>query len=159
MAKVDGFNKIKQSLTSNYITTSGLAKLGFKVAQDGSKKSMFDLLGLPNFTKDDIVSIFPETAYLDREILDLLSIEAKYHNYLVRQQEDILLFKKEYTELIPPSIDYDQIGSLSVEIREKLKSHKPQNIANAKTIQGMTPAALLSLIIYIKSSKLELFLS
>jgi tRNA uridine 5-carboxymethylaminomethyl modification enzyme len=138
-------------LTTNIVTTSQLAKLGFQVAQDGSKKSAYDLLGLPGFSFADVAKIFPDITQQDAKSLELLAIQAKYHQYLDKQQDDIRMFKKEMHQAIPADINYDSIATLSIEIKEKLKKFAPSNIATARSISGMTPAALLSLIIHIKS--------
>ena len=151
--KVLALASAKQTLDQNAITTSALAKLGFKVSQDGSRKTAFELLGLPNFNQDDIKNIFPDVCAINNWALELIAIDAKYYNYLSKQQEDILLFKKELEELIPQDINYEEIATLSIEIKQKLKKFKPLNIAAAKSIEGVTPAALLSLIIHIKTKK------
>jgi tRNA uridine 5-carboxymethylaminomethyl modification enzyme len=149
--KVVMISHSKKVLEENYVTTSQLAKLGFKVSQDGSKKTVYDLLGLPNFQLEDLTKIFPCISELNPKALNLLTIESKYHHYLDKQNADIELFKKEMQERLPANIDYDTIGTLSLEIKEKLKKVQPTTIAGARAISGMTPAALLSLIIHIKT--------
>jgi tRNA uridine 5-carboxymethylaminomethyl modification enzyme len=141
----------KDLLTENFVTTTQLARLGFKVSQDGSKKTAFDLLGLPNFSLTDVIKVFPDITNIDSDSLNLLTIEAKYHQYLDKQNADIELFKKEMQEKLPFDIDYDSIDTLSLEIKEKLKKNRPATIASARSISGMTPAALLALIIHIKT--------
>ena len=65
------------------------------------------------------------------------------------------MFKKEMMEKIPASLNYDSIDTLSIEIKEKLKKTKPTTVASARAISGMTPAALLSLIIHIKTKNFD----
>ncbi|XVN42437.1 MAG: tRNA uridine-5-carboxymethylaminomethyl(34) synthesis enzyme MnmG [Candidatus Rickettsia vulgarisii] len=133
------------------ITTAKLTNHDVSVSQDGSYKSAFELLGLPNITTDKIIEIFPEISSISRKILDYISIESKYSSYLTRQNADIQLFKEEESEMIPEDIDYYLIASLSIEVREKLKYHKPATIGAARRISGITPAALTAIIIYIKT--------
>ena len=63
----------------------------------------------------------------------------------------IKLFTQEENLEIPPDIDYNSIKSLSVETREKLNFHKPRSIGAARRISGVTPSALTTVIIYLKS--------
>ena len=67
-----------------------------------------------------------------------------------RQRLDIDVFKREEGLIIPETLDYEGLPSLSTEIKNKLKFHKPQTIGAANNIQGMTPAALMALIGYIR---------
>ena len=133
------------------ITTSKLAKLGITIAQDGTKKTAFDLLGLSNFGIDKTMGIFPELVSLDKKALYYLSVESKYFSYLSRQQADIKLFKIEELTPIIENIDYSKIAGLSKEVIEKLNYYKPQTIGEAKKISGVTPAALTAIIVYIKT--------
>ena len=144
--------QIAQKLTKTIsLTTSKLAKLGINIAQDGSYKTAFDLLGLSDFGVDRTIEIFPELALSDKKTLHYLSIESKYSSYLTRQQADIKLFKEEELMPIHESIDYSKIPSLSKEVVEKLNYRKPKTIGSAKKIPGMTPAALTAIIVYIKT--------
>ncbi len=70
---------------------------------------------------------------------------------MIRQNADIQLFKEEELELLDENIDYFKIPSLSTEVREKLHYHKPATIGAARRISGVTPAALIAIIIYIKT--------
>jgi tRNA uridine 5-carboxymethylaminomethyl modification enzyme len=150
--KFEQLNSSRKFLLDKVVTTSQLGKIGFKVAQDGSKKAAYDLLGLPNFTSDDVAYIFPEILHIQKEILQLIVIESKYHNYLDKQNADIELFKKEMSHQLQQDLNYDAISTLSIEIKEKLKKHRPTTLAGARAISGMTPAALMSLIVHIKTT-------
>ncbi len=141
-----------QTITKSIaLSTSKLANLGITVAQDGSYKTAFDLLGLPNFGIDKTIKIFPELASLNSKILAHLYIESKYSSYLIRQNADIQLFKKEELELIDDDIDYSKIANLSIEVREKLQYYKPASVGAARRISGITPVAITAIIIYIKT--------
>jgi tRNA uridine 5-carboxymethylaminomethyl modification enzyme len=153
--KLSDLASAKKFLLENCVTTSQLDKLGFKVSQDGSRKTAYDLLGLPTFSAADVIKIFPNIENMDKDILELLIIESKYHKYLGKQNEDIEMFKREMMEKIPTTLNYDSIDTLSIEIKEKLKKTKPSTIASARAISGMTPAALLSLIIHIKTKNFD----
>lgn len=149
--KRQDIEKAKILAASLSLTTSQLAKNGILVAQDGTYKSVLDLLAMPNFTIDQVVKIFPQLAEINNNILQFLYIESKYSSYLIRQQADIQLFKQEETLLIPQNVDYSLISGLSVEICEKLTYHKPLTIGIARKISGITPAAITAIIIYLKT--------
>lgn len=146
--QIESAMALTQSLT---MTTNQLAKFGAPVTQTGLRKSAFDLLGLSDITTNKVIEIFHELASINTEILNILSIESKYSNYLEKQKTDIVFLQKYHMMLIPQNINYCTIPGLSSELQEKLSTIKPQNIEIAKTISGMTPAALITLILYIKS--------
>ncbi|MDD9335133.1 MAG: tRNA uridine-5-carboxymethylaminomethyl(34) synthesis enzyme MnmG [Rickettsiaceae bacterium] len=149
--KCDDIHKVENIVKTISLTTTKLANLGVSIAQDGSYKTAFDLLGLPNFGVDKTIEIFPELISLNKKILHYLCIESRYSSYLIRQNADIQLFKEEELELLDENIDYFKIPSLSTEVREKLHYHKPATIGAARRISGVTPAALIAIIIYMKT--------
>lgn len=132
------------------ISSSELAKAGFSVAQDGQYRSAFMLLGLPDYDAQKVIQIFPELAGIDPKIMHYIYVESKYSSYLARQKVDIEMFKQEEDQDIPEDIDFDAIDSLSSEVKMKLKARRPESIGAAKRIPGMTPAALIALLVHIK---------
>ncbi len=151
LTKIENIKQAKEFLSEKKITTSELAKFGVSVSQDGSKKSAYKLLGLPNFGIDKTSEIFPEILDIDTSILNYLQIESKYSAYLKRQNQDIKLFNDEEECRIPGEIDYSLVKSLSLEMQEKLLYHKPRTIGAARRIPGVTPAALTAIIVHIKT--------
>lgn len=149
--KCEDIHKAENIVKTISLTTTKLANLGVSISQDGSHKTAFDLLGLPNFGVDKTMEIFPELVSLNRKLLHYLCIESRYSSYLTRQNADIQLFKEEELELLDDDIDYFKIPSLSTEVREKLHYHKPATIGAVRRISGVTPAALIAIIIYIKT--------
>ncbi|MFY9589290.1 tRNA uridine-5-carboxymethylaminomethyl(34) synthesis enzyme MnmG [Rickettsia endosymbiont of Halotydeus destructor] len=149
--KCQDIKEAKNLAASLSITTSQLAKIGILVAQDGTYKSALDLLAIPNFTIDQVIKIFPQLAKINNNIIQLLYIDSKYSSYLIKQQADIQLFKQEESLLIPQSINYSKISSLSIEVCEKLSYFKPATIGAARRISGITPAAVTAIIIYLKT--------
>jgi tRNA uridine 5-carboxymethylaminomethyl modification enzyme len=149
--KLTNISKAKKLLEEKIISTNELIKLGASVSQDGSKKSAYKLLGLPNFGIDKTLEIFPELSKIKSSILNYLQIESKYSVYLKRQNQDIKLFNDEEGCSIPDAIDYSNVKSLSLEMREKLSYHRPRTIGAARRIPGVTPTALTTIIIHIKT--------
>lgn len=149
--KCKNIESIKSLLNILSFTTSKLAKIGIQVAQDGTHKTVLDLFKIPNFDVEQAIKIFPVLKDIDNDILQLFYIEAKYASYLVRQYADINLFQSEEAQLIPKNIDYFKIPSISLEIQEKLSYYKPITIGSARRISGITPAAIIAIIIYLKN--------
>ena len=149
--KLKSTNKLRALLLSKIITTSELVKMGIAVSQDGSKKTAYQLLGLPNFGIEKTINIFPELASVEQSLFQYLYIESKYSSYLKRQDLDIKLFKQEEECKIPRDINYLNIESLSIEVKEKLTYHKPATIGAARRIPGITPVALTAVLVFLKT--------
>ena len=149
--KLSAIKSTRKELLSMVITTSELIKFNVAVAQDGSKKSAYQLIGLPNFNLDKTKEIFTEIVDLDQSSLQYLQIESKYSVYLKRQNMDIQLFNTEEKYVIPENVDYSIINSLSTEIKDKFIFYRPETIGAARRISGVTPAAVTALIIYLKT--------
>jgi tRNA uridine 5-carboxymethylaminomethyl modification enzyme len=149
--KLSAIEVTREALLSMMITSSELVKFKVAVAQDGSKKSAYQLIGLPNFGLDKTKEIFAGLADLNEPSLQYLQIESKYSVYLKRQNMDIQLFNTEEHYVIPENLDYSIINSLSTEIKDKLIFHRPATIGAARRISGVTPAALTAIIVYLKT--------
>ena len=149
--KLSAIEVTREALLSMMITSSELVKFKVAVAQDGSKKSAYQLIGLPNFGLDKTKEIFARLADLDEPSLQYLQIESKYSVYLKRQNMDIQLFNTEEYYVIPENLDYSIINSLGTEIKDKLIFHRPATIGAARRISGVTPAALTAIIVYLKT--------
>lgn len=154
-SKVAAINEARSLTESLKISSSALAKAGFIIAQDGQYRSAFTLLGLPDYDIDKVLTIFPALEPIDPKIMHHIYIESKYSSYLSRQAVDIDLFKQEEFELLPDNIDYNAIESLSSEVKEKLSRHRPSSLGAAKRIPGITPSALMAILIYLKNNKNE----
>ena len=67
-----------------------------------------------------------------------------------RHEADIAAFKKDEALVLPADLDYDAVGSLSSEVRQKLKAAKPETLGAASRIPGVTPAAVVALLRHVK---------
>ena len=90
---------------------------------------------------------------MEDDVIEQIEIEAKYAGYLDRQKMDIKDFENEENLIIPRSTNYKLVGSLSNEIIEKLFKIKPPTLGAASRISGVTPAAIIALLRYIKKNK------
>jgi len=112
-----------------------------------------ELLSHNNITFKKLEAIWPELASLDIEIKEQIEIEAIYSTYLERQRVDIDDFKKEEGLIIPKNTNFKNVGSLSNEILEKLIKTKPPTLGAASRISGVTPAAIIAIMRYLKKQK------
>jgi len=145
----DGFKLVK----SFEFTPDALIKKGIKINKDGKKRNIIDLLSFSNITTTRLKKIIPELNSLEEDVIEQVEIEAKYTGYLDRQRMDIQDFEKEESLAIPKSTNYKLVGSLSNEIIEKLSKIKPPTLGAASRIPGVTPAAIIALLRYIKKNK------
>ena len=150
IAKSNGLELLKHDLKSVALTPNEAGAHGIKLNQDGIRRNLFQLLAYPDTTIGVIQTLHPSLGNVSAELFYQVRIESLYSGYLDKQQSDILQFRKEESLPIPSDIDYNSVASLSNEVREKLKTHRPLTIALAKKIPGVTPAAMMILIGYIK---------
>ena len=132
------------------ISPSSLAKQGIAINQDGVLRSALDLLAYPDFDWARISGLWPELAKVPAEIAEQLTIDARYEGYLSRQRQDIAAYRRDEALELPEDLDYGAVGSLSNEIRQKLTSHRPATLGQAARISGVTPAALVALLKYVR---------
>ena len=109
--------------------------------------SLANLLKRPGVKYKDIKAI-DGNGNTDERIGKQVEIEVKYDGYIKRQLAQVARFKKWERGKIPPSIDYDHIPGLSLEVREKLNTVRPISFGQASRISGMTPSALSIIMIY-----------
>jgi tRNA uridine 5-carboxymethylaminomethyl modification enzyme len=136
-------------------TPSVARKAGIAVNEDGKLRSAFDLLSYPDVTPDDATRLWPEIAGVAPAVLAQLVVDAQYAVYLDRQRADIETVRRDEQKSIPEAIDYDAIPGLSMELRQKLNQLRPQTIAQAQVMDGMTPAAVTLLLAVIRRGELR----
>jgi tRNA uridine 5-carboxymethylaminomethyl modification enzyme len=111
--------------------------------------SLADLLKRPELTHVDVMALDPASAVAP-EVAEQVEIQLKYDGYISRQQEDIEKLRKYEGARLPEDFDYRGISGLSNEIVQKLTSARPETLAQAARIPGVTPAAISLLLIYLK---------
>lgn len=119
--------------------------------------TLADLIKRPNTTyanlqKLDQQSKHPSDMELPSNVCEQVQIEIKYEGYVRRQNDEIDRQKVFGDQKLSSDIDYLSINSLSVEVRQKLQKHKPESIRAASRLTGITPAAVTSLLIYLKKA-------
>jgi tRNA uridine 5-carboxymethylaminomethyl modification enzyme len=108
--------------------------------------SALKFLARPEMTMDDLVSLHLLDPPIDKETARRIEIEVKYAGYIERQTREAEKLRRIERFTISPEFDYRNVPGLSRELVEKLSDRKPENLAQAATIPGMTPAALAVLM-------------
>ncbi|MDJ0937064.1 MAG: tRNA uridine-5-carboxymethylaminomethyl(34) synthesis enzyme MnmG [Kiloniellales bacterium] len=133
-------------------TPDELARQGIGVKRDGRRRSAFDLLAHPEIDLAALVRIWPELEALPGEIGEQIEIEARYASYLERQEADIRAFRRDEALALPELLDYDRVGGLSKEAQQVLAEARPATLGAAARLPGITPAAVVALLRYVKKS-------
>jgi tRNA uridine 5-carboxymethylaminomethyl modification enzyme len=131
-------------------TPREIQNAGIKINQDGTRRSIFDILAFPEIGVDDLVALWPRMMDFDPLITKQVSIEALYSNYIDRQERDLLSVQKDEAHVIPVDFEYSDLSGLSNELKLKLGKARPSNLAQAAKVDGMTPAALMLVLAKLK---------
>lgn len=147
--KMKKMKDFKNFLTSHKLNLKLLKSVGIDVAGIAGK-NLYDALRYAEIDMVVLRKLFPKIDSFENSIIKQIEIEGKYQGYLKRQEKDIEAYKKDQSLKIPSNIDYDKVGGLTLELKSKLKASRPDSLASASRIQGMTPAGLTSLLKYVK---------
>lgn len=122
-----------------------------------SDYSLHNLLKRPNVTLKQLRTLLPDLlndeALNDAQVAEQVEIQIKYQGYIERQKQEVARMAQQENTLLPDDLDYDQISGLSTEVRQKLAGHRPQTIAQASRLPGMTPAAVSLLLVHLKKQQ------
>ena len=127
-----------------------LERAGFKVNQDGVRRTAHDLMRFPDIDFTALQKLWPELSCIDPAVAEQVEIDARYAGYIQRQEADIKAFRRDEDLKIPDTLDYKTVGSLSNEMRVKLEQARPETLGVAARIPGVTPAALVALLRHVK---------
>lgn len=113
---------------------------------------LFDLLRRPDTSYAALMSLpgAPENPETDPQVVEQLEIAAKYQGYIDRQQDEVARQMQAETTRLPAGIDYAEVRGLSKEVQQKLNLHRPETIGQAGRVQGVTPAAISLLLVWLK---------
>jgi len=143
--------ELARDLTQNLnASPNELAKHGITVNMDGKRRTVSEILNYANVTWTDLENIWPQLASINNEIREQIEIDATYAGYIDRQMADIAAYRKDENLLIPQTLQYADIGSLSNEVRQKLELARPETLGAAARIPGVTPAAVIALLRHVK---------
>jgi tRNA uridine 5-carboxymethylaminomethyl modification enzyme len=155
-AKKEALQSARQLLgNSLQKTPNELQKDGIEVNMDGRRRSAFELLRQPETGWGVLARIWPEMNEISPQVREQMEIDTIYAGYTHRQEEDVAAFRKEEGLILPADLDYAALGSLSTEIRQKLERVRPATLGAAARIPGVTPAAIVSLLRFVKRKSRE----
>ena len=140
----------REVLKSAAMTPNEAQKLGWKVNQDGQRRSAWEFLAYPTIAMTSIETAFDQVAALSDPIKSQLEIEAMYAGYIERQKDDVAALRREEALVLPEDLDYGAVGGLTNEVRAKLETIRPATLGQAGRIEGMTPGALTALLAFVR---------
>ena len=116
----------------------------------------FDLLRRPETTYAGLMSLpgAPTDAVTDPQVIEQIEIAAKYQGYIDRQQDEVARQLSAESTPLPAGFDYGEVRGLSKEVQQKLNQFRPETIGQAGRIQGVTPAAVSLLLVWLKRREL-----
>lgn len=112
--------------------------------------SLAELISRPELSYEAIAEIDPERKPLDEAVIEQININIKYDGYIKRQLKQVEQYKKMEKKKIPVDIDYDDVKSLRLEARQKLKQFQPVSVGQASRISGVSPADISVLLVYLE---------
>ena len=153
--KNDYLSKIFNKMEKLTISPSKITQYGVNIAKDGVLRKASQILSQKGVNMIKIRNIWPEIPYISKEIDDQLEINAHYHGYLIKQNADILAFKRDENLKIPNNLNYDNLNGLSNEVKSKFKEIRPKTMGQALRIDGITPAAVYILLSHVKRRSIK----
>ncbi|AUR09567.1 tRNA uridine-5-carboxymethylaminomethyl(34) synthesis enzyme MnmG [Phaeobacter inhibens] len=139
--KMEKLEEARARMDTRQFTPKEINEAGIAVNQDGNRRTATDVLAFPDVAFEDILRLLPELATCEDPIRRQIERDALYANYIIRQKREIEALKRDEGYRIPPDFSYDFEG-LSNELRGKLEKSRPETLAQAGRVDGMTPAAL-----------------
>ncbi len=115
--------------------------------------SLAELIRRPELNYEVLAPIDEERPELPDEVAEQVNINIKYDGYIKRQIKQVENFKKLEVKKIPEDFDYDDVNSLRIEARQKLKQYQPVNIGQASRISGVSPADISVLLVYMEQMR------
>lgn len=150
--KMERLDQVREVLTSRTYTPKDFGKSGISMSQDGSRRNGFQVLSFPDVSIADLEPLYPELSIVKDDVREQIARDALYANYLARQQKDVDALRKDEGVIIPRYFSFE-IEGLSNEMRIKLESARPENLAQAARVDGVTPAALTLLLAKLRQAE------
>jgi tRNA uridine 5-carboxymethylaminomethyl modification enzyme len=137
-------------LQSLSVTPNEARKAGLNLNLDGQRRTAYELLSYPEYAFSQLEQVWGDLKSFSKKVVEALEIEAIYSVYMDRQTAAIEAQRRDEARLIPESFDYSSLSGLSNELKNKLNTQKPANIAQALKVEGMTPAAISLLLVHLR---------
>ena len=139
-----------------HTTVGGSAEVQSLLESQGSTllksgTTIAELIRRPELNYKVLAPIDKERPELPEDVCEQVEINIKYDGYIHRQMKQVEQFKKLEQKKIPEDIDYEDVGSLRIEARQKLEAYRPVSIGQASRISGVSPADISVLLVYLES--------
>lgn len=151
--KLERLEAAKDRMRAVTFTPGQLNRAGHKVSEDGTRRNALTLLGLSGFDFDVLTQLMPNFAEIDNATKRQIEKEMVYDSYLERQDAQIKALQADEDRRFPEGFDFTKINGLSNELAGKLTRIRPETLAQAARIDGMTPAALVLLLSRLQQRK------
>lgn len=153
LTKREALDRARLLLDESTFSPRELAAVGITLNQDGARRSALAVMAYPLVTKDQILDLVPRYGEFEPDVQDQAARDALYAPYLERQNEEAVALQREELAVIPNGFHFEGLPGLSSELAAKLARVRPANLAQAKRIEGMTPAALILLLAHIRKAR------
>lgn len=140
----------KNNLRSMSFSARDIAGLGVKLSADGPARTALDALSLTDFEFSHIDTLTGSPIDGDVAIHQQVKNDALYAHYIARQAKDIAAMERDEKHVLPRNMNYSVVIGLSNELVQKLQQAQPHDVAQASRIEGMTPAALMLVVSWLK---------
>ncbi|MEC3951053.1 tRNA uridine-5-carboxymethylaminomethyl(34) synthesis enzyme MnmG [Sphingobium sp. HWE2-09] len=139
-----------ETALNTQMTASEMARAGATVRQDGARRILFEWARFPEVDKALLCNLVPVLREAPADLRDEILEDAHYAPYLQRQDAEIAELRRNERVVIPADFDFRTIGGLSTEMIERLDAARPDTLAAAGRIRGITPAALAAILVHIR---------
>jgi len=143
--------ELKSALMSETASAPVWIRAGFKVSNDSTRRTAFDILRLTGVGITDLAAFVPGIMTSCPHIRDRVSIEALYAPYVEQQTAAMKVFQKDENLKLPLDLDYNQIHGLSMHEKSMLQATRPESVGQARRIEGVTPSGVLRLLAYVQN--------
>jgi tRNA uridine 5-carboxymethylaminomethyl modification enzyme len=140
--KMETLRCIRDRMEAVALSPQAYAKRGIFVNQDGVNRNLLEILSRPDISFARIIEVFPDFANVDGRTQELIENDARYGVYLKRQEVEIAKLRVAELQSIPADFDFSTLPGLSNEIRQRLGAVRPETLAHATRVEGVTPAAV-----------------
>ncbi len=144
---------LKSVLMSKTASAPSWINDGFRVGNDSTRRSAFDVLRLAGVTLSDLSTQVPEVTKFSPRVQNRVGIEAVYAPYVEQQMAAMKVFQKDESLRLPLDLDYDRIHGLSMHEKALLRATRPESIGQARRIEGFTSSGAITLVAYVQNRK------
>ncbi len=152
LKKMEALESTKATLEARSFTPREARAAGANVSDDGHRRNGYELLALPGVSFAGLVESEPLLAEVAPEIGAQIAKDALYANYIERQRREVEALQRDEAQRIPAEFDYRALDGLTTELTNKLSHARPETIAQAARIEGITPAALTLILAKIRQA-------